>query len=134
MSTTTKNFGFTKPALTDAADITQMNRNWDLLDEQLQQMGEAASADSIIEQNNGDEQKFWVGTKAEYDAIRTKDPNTSYTVTDEVEEDTYLPLSGGAMTGMIKTNGLMLTYCKYYGENLPEDGQKGRVFFKEVNS
>lgn len=40
-------------------------------------------ADSIIEQNNGNEQKIWRGTKAEFDAIETKDPNTMYLVMDD---------------------------------------------------
>lgn len=35
MSTTTKNLGLTKPELTDAADITAMNENWDKIDEKL---------------------------------------------------------------------------------------------------
>lgn len=33
MSTTTTNLGLIKPELTDAADITAMNQNWDRLDE-----------------------------------------------------------------------------------------------------
>lgn len=35
MSTTTTNLGLIKPALTDAADITAMNANWDALDEEI---------------------------------------------------------------------------------------------------
>ena len=35
MSTTTKNYGLVKPELTDAADITAMNENWDKIDEEL---------------------------------------------------------------------------------------------------
>mgnify|MGYP003559145305 CR=1 FL=1 len=35
MSTTTTNYGFIKPELTDAADITAMNSNWDKIDEEL---------------------------------------------------------------------------------------------------
>lgn len=35
MSTTTTNFSFIKPELTDAADITQTNANWDALDNLL---------------------------------------------------------------------------------------------------
>lgn len=35
MSTTTTNYGFIKPELTDAADITAMNENWDKLDSEL---------------------------------------------------------------------------------------------------
>ena len=32
MSTTTTNYGLVKPELTDAADITAMNHNWDIID------------------------------------------------------------------------------------------------------
>lgn len=35
MSTTTTNYGFVKPELTDVADITATNVNWDILDENL---------------------------------------------------------------------------------------------------
>lgn len=35
MSTTTNNFGFIKPELSDAADITAYNENWDKLDTRL---------------------------------------------------------------------------------------------------
>lgn len=35
MSTTTKNFGLLKPELTDSADITAYNGNWDKIDEEL---------------------------------------------------------------------------------------------------
>jgi hypothetical protein len=35
LSTTTKNFGLVKPELTDVADITAMNPNWDKVDELL---------------------------------------------------------------------------------------------------
>ena len=37
MSTTTKNLGFLKPELTDAADITAYNENWDKIDSELEQ-------------------------------------------------------------------------------------------------
>lgn len=40
MSTTTTNYGLVKPELTDAADITAMNPNWDKIDEELSNIGE----------------------------------------------------------------------------------------------
>lgn len=40
MSTTTTNYGLVKPELTDAADITAMNQNWDIIDEELGNIGE----------------------------------------------------------------------------------------------
>jgi hypothetical protein len=35
MSTTTTNYGLIKPELTDAADITAMNENWNIIDAEL---------------------------------------------------------------------------------------------------
>ena len=43
------------------------------------------SISHIIEQNKLKQQKFWRGTKSEFDAIETKDENTLYIVTDEEE-------------------------------------------------
>lgn len=40
MSTTTTNLGLIKPELTDAADITAMNDNWDKIDEKFESMFE----------------------------------------------------------------------------------------------
>ena len=38
MSTTTKNYGLVKPELTDAADITATNENWNKVDEKLKSL------------------------------------------------------------------------------------------------
>lgn len=40
MSTTTSNYNLIKPALTDAADITAMNQNWDKIDAELHEIHE----------------------------------------------------------------------------------------------
>lgn len=40
MSTTTTNFGLFKPELTDVADITKMNPNWDVIDEELRKLAD----------------------------------------------------------------------------------------------
>lgn len=42
-----------------------------------------AVVDTIVEQNTQSEQKFWRGTKAEFDAIEEKDDSVMYIVTDE---------------------------------------------------
>ncbi len=39
-----------------------------------------APGQNIINQNGGQALKYWVGTKAQYEAIRTKDPHTIYDV------------------------------------------------------
>ena len=43
----------------------------------------SGSADFVIEQNKRLEQKFWRGTKAEFNAIETKSDDTMYIITDE---------------------------------------------------
>lgn len=48
MSTTTTNYGLVKPELTDAADITAMNGNWDTLDTKLKEVSDNATDPSIL--------------------------------------------------------------------------------------
>lgn len=143
MATTTEKLKLVKLDLNDAADITAFNENWDTIDEQLGDL----STDFIVEQNNGEEQKFWVGTKAKYDAIRTKDPNTQYTVTDEDEGGipaSYLTgkvsianggtgASDGAtgLKNLLASGGMVLSSYQY-GTELPTAGTPGRIFFKVV--
>ena len=43
----------------------------------------SGSADFVIEQNKRLEQKFWRGTKAEFDAIGTKNNDTMYIIVDD---------------------------------------------------
>lgn len=43
----------------------------------------------VIDDNSGNALKTWTGTRAQYDAITTKDPNTLYNITD----DANIPLS-----------------------------------------
>lgn len=47
MSTTTPNLSLVKPELTDTADITAMNGNWDIIDTELKK-----SNDHIVDKNN----------------------------------------------------------------------------------
>lgn len=56
---------------------------------------EARAVQAVTEINNGLEQKFWRGTKAEYDAIEEKDDNVLYIITDEFEvaEKTFMDKS-----------------------------------------
>ena len=51
--------------------------------------GATISTVAVKEQNANVSVKEWVGTKAQYDAIATKDANTIYTVTDE-DDSAYL--------------------------------------------
>lgn len=58
MSTTTPNLGLVKPELTDVADITAMNPNWDKIDEELgdisQKVEELGDIGDKIEESLGD--------------------------------------------------------------------------------
>lgn len=60
-----------------------------------------AIVDSVTEQNASAEQKFWRGTKEEFDAIETKDDSVMYIVTDDesgsggVSLSDELPLMAG---------------------------------------
>lgn len=55
----------------------------------------------VIDQNTSTANKFWTGTKAEYDAIVTKDPNTTYRTTDEEDEG-----GGGSVAETTWFNGV----------------------------
>lgn len=44
----------------------------------------------------------------------------------------YLALSGGTLTGQLKTKGIVLTSGTDYGTSLPSAGTAGRLFFKKV--
>lgn len=45
----------------------------------------------------------------------------------------YLPLTGGTLSGQLKVNRLVLTNGVDYGTSLPSAGSVGRLFFKKVN-
>lgn len=47
MSTTTTNYGLVKPELTDVADITAMNPNWDIIDEKLHLIENKATTEPV---------------------------------------------------------------------------------------
>lgn len=49
MSTTTTNFGLIKPELSDPADITAFNANWDKIDEKLQESAGGVTKSVVVE-------------------------------------------------------------------------------------
>lgn len=53
MSTTTTNYQFIKPALTDPADITALNANWDKIDAELANRESASKTHSAVLYHNG---------------------------------------------------------------------------------
>lgn len=52
MSTTTKNFNLIKPELTDAADITATNQNWDTIDQALKECAVIPVTNDVPEDTN----------------------------------------------------------------------------------
>ena len=53
MALQTSNFGLIKPELTDAADITAFNENWDKIDEQLLKASESGGSDLVQTEYDG---------------------------------------------------------------------------------
>lgn len=45
----------------------------------------------------------------------------------------YLPLTGGTLSGQLKVNRIVLTNGTDYGTTLPPAGAMGRIFFKKVS-
>lgn len=78
----------------DANDVAHI-RAWDVTEDDAgettwtrrSKVTTEAVVDSVTEQNAKSEQKFWRGTKEEFDAIETKDDSVMYIVTDDDEEE-----------------------------------------------
>lgn len=85
-----------------------------LIDE-LSKWADEHTHDFIIEQNEGNEQKFWSGTRAEYDAIEVKDDNTIYMVTGD-----KVASSGGSGGGYV--------YFTKEEEIAPEERKAGTLY------
>ena len=71
MATTTTNYGFKKPEVTDLVSPTPYNDNFDLLDTNLKTINTALGG-----------LKFVVLTQTAYDALPTKDNTTIYFITE----------------------------------------------------
>lgn len=84
MATKTPNFNLTKPDMTDYADIRVINTNMDIIDRELKAISKLA------QQGTGG------GSTPSVDL-------SDYALKSELGQ--YLPLSGGALTGMITING-----------------------------
>lgn len=63
MSTNTLNFGLFKPELTDPADITKMNPNWDTIDAELKNLSEQSGI--IISPDEPETGDVWIDTDEE---------------------------------------------------------------------
>lgn len=62
----------------------------------------SGSADFVIEQNKRLEQKFWRGTKAEFNAVETKSNDTMYII---VDDDGTIVESGGMQPSVYDPQG-----------------------------
>ena len=62
----------------------------------------SGSADFVIEQNKRLEQKFWRGTKAEFNAVETKSDDTMYII---VDDDGTIVESGGMQPSIYDPQG-----------------------------
>ena len=68
--------------------------------------GRLQAAGALNRNSGGSPVKFWTGTRAEYDAIETKDPGTLYNVTDDATDQIG---SGMRRLGEIVTSTIPLT-------------------------
>ena len=123
MSTTTTNFGLVKPELTDAADITAMNPNWDTIDEELVNLQETIdnfeSSDltytELVESVTGEAPEIDPVVKNAINAVsndvavvndalnnHVSDKNNPHSVT--AQQVGALPLSGGTLSGNLHIN------------------------------
>jgi hypothetical protein len=101
MSTTTTNLGLLKPELSDPADITKMNDNWDIIDEALVNCGipiiEATSSDGITYTATLEGLTVKTGTKI------TIVPNMN---TSKYTFELVLKLNGTSYSIMRRTSGM----------------------------
>lgn len=109
-----------------------------------------AFIDQLKEQNNHQNFKIWVGTVEEYEEKKESLVNTLCIFTNEAylpdivkslsdsvaalanDVSSKLPLSGGTITGQLRVNGILLTEGVDYGDDLPDTGVEGQLFFKKV--
>lgn len=78
MATTTTNYGFKKPDVTDLISPSPYNDNFDVLDTNLKTIN--TNIQTINTALNG--LKFSVLTQTAYNALTTKDSNTIYFITE----------------------------------------------------
>lgn len=78
MSTTTTNLGLTKPELTDVADITAMNSNWDKIDTAIGNLQQCQYISYTLVANG------WSGSTAPYTYTITGYDNKTVEVVEDV--------------------------------------------------
>lgn len=95
MSTTTTNYGLVKPELTDVADITLMNPNWDTVDAKLKELQENVKTYTTLEQ-------LGLSGKVTLTNVVNAMPDCSQLILDNYETANsyvaYCPYSTGTLT------------------------------------
>lgn len=109
MSTTTTNYGFIKPALTDAPpDITAMNPNWDTIDLKLKSVEDAQStAGTNLTTHTGSINNPHKVTKSQVglgNVDNTSDLNKPISTATQTALDGKQPIVTGAATTIVSDN------------------------------
>ncbi len=125
MSTTTKNYSLIKPDLTDSADITQTNANWDVIDSELASRAKLDASGKIPAEQIPSAKSFEVivpttgwttydtmqmvaiavsGMTAEFNPIYGLKPSGNYAT--EAEEETF-----ALIKGLVTANGNVTLYA-----------------------
>ena len=110
----TKNLNLFKPDLNSVADITAMNQNWDIIDEEV-----AKAAKVPVTSEVPADADIWI------------DPN------DNTVEESHLTNTNNphnVTAEQIFGAGMTILSSHQYGTTLPSVPTKGRLFFKKVNS
>lgn len=76
---------------------------------ELEEVKTLASNPSITELNKNNKEDFWVGTKAEFDTITTKNPLVTYIVTDDDTDTGYASIDDFTSMMNVKSSELQET-------------------------
>lgn len=101
MSTTTTNYGLVKPELTDVADITAMNSNWDTIDTELKELNETIDnldASDVGAYSKEEMDELLENVAPEF-TINGKSPDETGEITLNASDVSALPIAGGTLTG-----------------------------------
>ena len=97
----------------------------------LKQVG---SADSVTEQNKGLKQKFWRGTKAEFNAVETKSDDTMYII---VDDNGTIVEPGGMQPSVYDPQGRATDIFAYVDErvsSIPTPDVSGQINTHNTNT
>lgn len=96
MAQRTTNYNLFKPELTDAADITKMNENWDAIDAELKELADLDIADHYVWEKVTTESTWKVvfGTKYQYNIFKSAYSNYTFGTGYAIGDDGTLTLTG----------------------------------------